>query len=106
MFGSSCMRPSNDFCRGVRASEQPLRVLVSNLEERARDADRATRDVDKSRVALRKAIARTLVGRGMTCSAQTISRLESCTDVDTLQQWLDRAFDTTSEADLLVPSSQ
>jgi len=84
-----------------------LEEMVSTLAERAaqaiRDAERATVDADKGRLALRKAIIRTLATRGITCSEQTVARLESCTDTDTLQQWLDRAFEATDETNLFVP---
>ncbi len=81
-----------------------LEEMVSNLEERAeqaaRDVERASLEANKGRGSLRKAIVRALVARGVTCSGQTLARLEACTDTDVLEQWLDRAFTADNEADL------
>jgi len=71
-----------------------LEGIVANLEERA---EQAARDAEKSRAGMRKTIVRVLASHGVTCSAETISRLEACTDPDVLDRWLERAFDATSE---------
>ncbi len=87
-----------------------LEEMVSNLEERAeqaaRDVERASLEANKGRGSLRKAIVRALVARGVTCSEQTLAHLESCTDTDVLEQWLDRAFTANNEADLFVLSTE
>src|SRR3954469_2761734 len=49
----------------------------------------------------RAALRRVLVLRQLTPSEDEDARIEACTDVATLQRWLDRAVTTTSISDVL-----
>ncbi len=95
-----------------------LEDMVANLQERAEqasreadeakqaaekansEAEKANSDAAKSRSGIRKSIVKILVTRGVTCSPESLSMLEACTDADLLDQWLMRAFDATNEAEV------
>jgi hypothetical protein len=102
-----------------------LETMVANLQERAeareRELEEAKQDADKantvaekanavaekarqraekSAVGLRKSIVKTLMSRNVTCSPQNLARVDACTDPDVLNDWVDRAFEATSEADV------
>jgi Uma2 family endonuclease len=88
-----------------------LETMVANLQEQAEtrereledakhEADKATQEMQKSRAGLRKSIVKTLVLRKMNCSPENLARIDACTDPDVLNDWLDRVFEATSEADV------
>jgi Uma2 family endonuclease len=74
-----------------------LETMIANLQERAEARDR---DLEKSNAGLRKTILKILASRNLTCTPNNLELLESCTDPDQLNTWLDRAFEATSEADV------
>jgi Uma2 family endonuclease len=76
-----------------------LEGMVSNLEERA---EQTARDAEKSRAGVREAILTILGARGVTCSDEGRSRIEGCADPDVLNQWLARALQATSEAEVFA----
>jgi Uma2 family endonuclease len=82
-----------------------LEGMVANLEERAqraaRDAEKAARDAERSRAGVRAAILTILAARGIACSDAGRSRLDACDDVEVLNQWLGRALQAATEAEVL-----
>lgn len=87
---------------------QRLETMVANLQERAEvrereleaaktEAEIAARNEAQS---LRKSIAKILQSRNVQCSPENRARLDACTDRNVLSTWLDRAFESTSEADV------
>lgn len=76
-----------------------LESMVASLQERA---DTAAHDAEKSRAGVREAILTVLRARGVTCSDEGLSRLDACADPDLLNQWLARALQATSEADVFA----
>jgi hypothetical protein len=72
----------------------------SEAEKANSEAERANSEAAKSRSGIRKSIVRILVNRGVTCSPESLSMLEACTDADLLDQWLMRAFEATNEAEV------
>ena len=81
-----------------------LETMIANLQERAESRDReleaAKTEAEKSNAGLRKTIVKILASRNLTCTPNNLELLESCTDPDQLNTWLDRAFEATSEADV------
>lgn len=81
-----------------------LEGIVANLQERAEQAQRATeqaqRDAEQARANVRKNIMALLGSRGVTCSAKARSRIETCNDLELLDQWFTRALQATDEADV------
>jgi hypothetical protein len=51
---------------------------------------------------LRSAIAAVLSARGLACSENTRSKLETCTDASRLTRWLTRAVTVHSETDVFA----
>jgi len=74
-----------------------LETMIANLQERAETRER---ELEKSNAGLRKTIVKILASRNLTCTPNNLELLESCTDPDTLNVWLDRAFEAHSEADV------
>ncbi len=79
-----------------------LETMVSHLQEQAANA---TQKAEKSLVGMRKSLMRVLVARNITCSGNTLARIEACTEPDTLNEWLDRAFDSTTEEEVFGTKS-
>ncbi len=88
-----------------------LEDIVANLQERAEqaardieqaahDIEQAERNAEQSRAGVREAILTVLRARGVTCSAEGLGRLEACVDPGVLNQWLMRALQATSEAEV------
>jgi hypothetical protein len=83
----------------VRAEtrERELEAAKNDAEKSKNDAEKAAQNEHAS---LRKSIVRLLALRDVKCSPENLARLDACTSRDTLNQWLDRAFEATSEADV------
>lgn len=88
-----------------------LETMVSHLQEQAanavqreanalQEAANATQTAEKSLVGMRKSLMRVLVGRNIACSRSTLARIEACAEPDLLNEWLDRAFESTTEEEV------
>lgn len=97
-----------DVAKALAAAEDATR---READATRREADAARREADatqraaKGLLSQRKSIMRVLVTRNIQCMPETLARIEACSDPDTLDAWLDRAFEATSEADVFGRSS-
>ncbi len=88
-----------------------LETMVAHLQEQAatamqREANATQREAnaaqkaEKSLLGIRKSVMRVLVARNISCSRTALARIETCTEPDLLNEWLDRAFDSTTEEEV------
>lgn len=77
-----------------------LQGMVANLEQKA---EQLTNDAEKIRATIGRTIVSLLAMRGITCSAETLAKIEACTDPDVLDRWVARAMTASSEADVFPP---
>lgn len=87
-----------------------LEGMVANLEERAQQAAReleeSAREAATSLSFLRKAIRNTLRSRGVSCSVESLARIEACADPAQLDRWHERALQAASEAEVFGAEDQ
>jgi len=88
----------------AEAGDRALEEAKNNAEMAKNNADDAKRLAEQARQnearSLRKSILRILVSRNVNCSPHNRARVDACIDSVVLNEWLDRAFDATSEADV------
>lgn len=88
---------------------QRLESMLVNLQERAdataRALEDAKNDAERAMQSLRKSIVKILGSHSVNCSPENLARVDGCTDSAVLNQWLDRAFDAKSEADVFGSDS-
>lgn len=74
-----------------------LEGIVQNLQERA---ELAQHKHELALATMRNNIVTLLAGRSITCSPNSLARLNDCSDFATLNAWLMRTLQATSEADV------
>ncbi len=74
-----------------------LQSVQHDLDAAEHKAEQAQQNAAQT---LRKTILKVLAYRNVTCSPGNLARIESCTDIEALDQWLDRAFEATTESDV------
>lgn len=72
-----------------------LRGMVDSLEAKAKQAEQ---EVEQATASLRAALLSFVAARGMSCTDEDRRRIESCTNLATLQRWLLRATTVSSMA--------
>jgi Uma2 family endonuclease len=101
-----------------------LETMVSHLEERnesqAKALEQARNEASEARneaseaqelsaramLGLRKSLLRSLGQRNLVISPKNLKRIESCTDPDTVNTWLDRAIEASTEADVFETENE
>lgn len=74
-------------------------------EQASREAEQAGRDAEQAIAGLRRSIALLLAVRGVRCSPENTARLNACSDVSTLEAWLERASTAGTEGDVFSPKT-
>jgi Uma2 family endonuclease len=95
-------RDAEKAARDAEKAARDAEKATRDAEKATRDAEKATRDAEKSRAGIRDAIRALLGARGVTFSAEGLSRLDACDDPDVLNRWLTRALQATSESEVFA----
>jgi hypothetical protein len=86
---------------GRTPAEQEFIVTMHNTWEQARDEGRKEGRDEGRLVQARAAVRRVLARRALAPSGAEESRIDTCTDIATLEQWLDQALVAHSVAEAL-----
>jgi hypothetical protein len=88
-----------------KRSQQILNVMLSSrpeVPEKFRQEGRQEGRIEGQLIEARKSVRRVLARRRFALGAADDARIDACTDLSTLERWLDQSITATSIADALA----